>query len=117
MDNQRALDLLEQVVAEKGDGYVYERGPKRDCLYATYDEDGVAVAPSCIVGHWAVAAGASLADLSPYEGRAADATVPLLGLGVAPVSAISTALQRAQTAQDAGFTWGEALVAAKEVLS
>ena len=47
---EKAYEAMKEAVAEKGEGYVYERIDGNECTYAEPDEHGN-FQPSCIVGH------------------------------------------------------------------
>lgn len=104
-DYDQTIELLQRAVIEKGDGYIY---PKRDVEGPTcvYKEDAT---PSCIVGH-----------VLSYIGLLDEAIDGMGPVGLQPWRRQFTdnalwALGRAQSLQDKGETWGEALIAAKEV--
>jgi hypothetical protein len=101
---EETTELLQRAVAEKGDGYVYDADGAM-CRYAE-EETG---APSCIVGH-----------VLDYVGLLDQAEEGAGALGVDGVKMNFTnraghMLWAAQIMHDHGRTWGEALVAAKEV--
>lgn len=99
--------LLVRAVEEKGADYVYEKvpgfwsdGTPMDDVTCNYFHDGK---PSCIVGHVFSYCGIERVE---REGDNARTMAVELGIGDA---LIGEALDRAQAAQDAGKTWGEAL--------
>jgi hypothetical protein len=120
-------DLMEGAVALKGEDYVYpKRAESEDEIGwggCDYVRDGQ---PSCIVGHVLVAAGVPVEQLAAHEGNSAWTVVPALKPEWGGVdddshyypesSPIARALDKAQSLQDAGSTWGEALEAFKEEL-
>jgi hypothetical protein len=124
---QYVTRLMEEAVALKGEDYVYEQPTSNpdDILsptcYYVWDNQ-----PSCIVGHVLYAAGVPLDDLHEHEGNAAlmvaAALIPEWNDGkddssrVGPTRLVR-ALDKAQSAQDSGSTWGEALRAFKEELT
>lgn len=92
--------VLEALVAEFGEGYVYKEevrkaGRDAECLY---QEDGK---PSCIVGHVLYRLGVKYDSEWEYWGARRV-------LGDAPEE-VKEGLSRAQGYQDCGKTWGEAL--------
>jgi hypothetical protein len=109
-------DLIEGAVALKGEDYVYPRRETSEDEIGwggcDYIRDGQ---PSCIVGHVLVAAGVDPTALSLEEGQSAwTVTARLLPEWGTD---IQRALDSAQSAQDQGMTWGEALEAFKEELN
>lgn len=112
---------IEAVVAEKGADYVYPGSDTGSCWYARQDDDNNLV-PSCIVGHVLHRLGFNLTYLhDTYEGTR------FVGLGTYGVYTDTTyqsipehvaiALSDAQSKQDNGETWGEALAAYKNSLN
>lgn len=107
------LEAMEKAVAKRGADYVYEK-PREDpptaagsqCLYVHHRGTEQEV-PGCIVGQVYFDL---LGELVPrtYEGASA-------GLAVrnTPLRLAIALLDSAQSEQDAGFTWGEALEAAR----
>lgn len=111
----KALELLEAAVAERGADYVYERigfdsnstGPS--CVYVRSG------CPSCLVGLAMTKAGTPIEQLAEWDTRfECDAQSVLLDDGLATAGAAEV-LTVAQSVQDDGGTWGEALDAAKEL--
>lgn len=118
-----ALDLTKQVVAERGDDYVYVNpeglragtlgppsGPGKplmtaDCSYVHRLANGE-VAPGCLAGNVLARAGVSLEVLSTYEG----CSVPVFAedAGFADEEAADV-LGVMQAMQDRGASWGLAL--------
>lgn len=124
----QALEALAQAVERKGEGYVYtdqatgiragtdewyDKGV--DCRYAGPDGE-----PACIVG-----TALSIADRAAFEAvrviEAADGSFPAIHLhrGTKSIPVVATAdaanvFYWAQTVQDSGATWGEALGAARK---
>jgi hypothetical protein len=96
-----AIELLQEAVAERGDGYV----DRNAGFYVSHGR------PSCLVGLALVKAGVSVAALSDCEGWSAvglPGRLPILTHRAAEV------FQAAQNLQDSGQPWGDALIAAKE---
>lgn len=114
------LDLLGKAVALKGDGYrdpgVYQRDGiniATDCRYYNVDDAGEPDfgSPSCIVGHVLYFEGigvhASVNESTGFADLVHELPIRFSDEG-------HTALMRAQMVQDAGGTWGDALLAAKD---
>ena len=110
IDTDEVLADLQTIVTEYGDGYVDPNFATGCCYY--HPSTG---APSCIVGHvlnkHGLLMGVADADVNYHPVR--DVTV--IHYAFTPEAEI--VLEVAQSAQDAGKTWGEALVAAKEAAS
>lgn len=120
-----ALDLLKQVVTDRGEDYVYvnEKGQQAgqlnseagglklmttDCSYVHELPNGELV-PGCIAANVFARAGVSLIVLATYEG----CSVPVFAedAGFADEWAADL-LGIAQAIQDRGATWGQALAEA-----
>lgn len=121
-----ALDLLKQVVTDRGEDYVYVNplgqragsvgqpaGPGKplmaaDCYYVHRTANGE-VTPGCIAAQVLVRRGVSLEVLATYEG----CSVPVFAedAGLTDEWAADL-LGVAQAAQDQGATWGFALAEA-----
>jgi hypothetical protein len=108
----RALELLREVIFEKGEDFVYEAvGPDEECLYV---HDG---RPACIVGHVLVRAGVSLAELVEVE------TCTPMDTHRGPAfltwadEHARRLLTRVQDGQDNGKPWGVALDVALDILA
>jgi hypothetical protein len=122
IDKARALQLLEEAVAERGADYVY---PHQHCDYAVRDSAiDVAPAPACIVGVALAKAGVSIAVLETLDGSVSCAASMLRQMGTVHLDDEAVdAWQAAQVVQDGPFgvtgrgTWGDALAAAKGVLA
>lgn len=123
VDAAKAIELLERAVKEKGAKYVDPNANTVGCQYA--DEKGQ---PLCIVGHVMsyldvdlrpVVTGGDFEDIERVWGWGVSAVELGYALGAAPHPGVSLTddavwtLGRAQTIQDDGNTWGEALEAAK----
>lgn len=122
------LEQLRAAVALKGKDYRYtedpaNRGGESPTDYA-YERDGQ---PSCIVGHVLIGLGMDPAVFrEDYVNPIADETSTVNATKFThchddlPIKAESSAVLRAlitaQSRQDQGMTWGEALVAAKYAL-
>jgi hypothetical protein len=113
IDALRAVELLEKAVAERGEEWVYQR--VHDPLY-DFCGDGVCLyvnegQPSCLVGMALVLHGVPVQRLEEINRVGAGA----LHDHFAEVVAASAAevFREAQTAQDSGATWGDALSAAR----
>lgn len=105
---RRALELLIDVVEAYGEDTVYERVPHHTGSRCVYVNEGK---PSCLVGHVLVRAGCQVDVLQRF-----DDGVPagVIHWHIPQVSGdAARVLDAAQTSQDIGYTWGEALEAAK----
>ena len=106
-----ARELLTRAVEEKGADYVYPRVDNPDgCLYFESN------APSCIVGHVLAYKG-----MEPFEDDAEYNASTVHSLRHRMLFEVDNdrtfeALRTAQTRQDSGSTWGDALRAALSVL-
>jgi hypothetical protein len=108
----RALALLREVIAEKGEDYVYPQfepeaagdlGAVMECFYVRDD------APSCIVGRVLHRAGVTLDELRAVEGwTPVDLEHAPQFTRWADDMALEL-LHEVQNEQDAGRSWGEAL--------
>ncbi|MFJ8818180.1 hypothetical protein [Amycolatopsis thermoflava] len=115
IDVDRALQLLREVVAERGADTVYQpvrlgasrpdRAPLPNCVYA---HNG---APSCLVGHALHRAGVPVEDLAKMTGQIDELSWWPESLDVGS-DAVEVFLA-AQYAQDEGSPWGDALAAAE----
>jgi hypothetical protein len=123
LTEQRAIELLEAEVAAEGDSYVY---PQREAIEDLGDGTEYQSArcdyvrderPSCLVGRALHAYGVSIEQLKSIEGT----SIGAFGQQFTPVSwlphSVAGLLYAAQNAQDGGQTWGEALIAAKDMAS
>lgn len=101
-----AVALLKEIVAEKGEDFVYERiyDASKDDSVCRYVEAG---APSCLVGNFLARLGVSLEEMVGLEGKAASFVMEHLTPDVGPKTI--TLLNEAQYHQDAGKPWGYAL--------
>ncbi len=104
-DLDQTIELLQRAVTEKGDGH------RAQCQYQKRDDEGEKTGqPICIVGH--VLAYTGLLNQAREGER-------VFGLPVSITDqftpAALEALNVAQLEQDDAKTWGEALIAAKEV--
>lgn len=108
IDARRALELLVDVVDQYGEDTVYERITVKGRPVCLYVHDGQ---PSCLVGHALAKAGADvemLESLNPgVAALSLDVHVPNVDSGAAAV------FQAAQSVQDYGGMWGEAIDNAK----
>jgi hypothetical protein len=106
----RTVELLHEVIAEKGENFVYrEPGDSDACLYAHGDE------PGCLVGQVLFRAGVPMEDIAALD-KAASTDVASLAAEFErwmPRSAVDL-LSDAQNQQDGGATWGYALEFALE---
>lgn len=116
LTREKALELLEKAVAEKGEDFVYTSpiADTRVCQYIDSSSN-----PSCIVGHVVkylsdeLGNQAVFLELGEHEGQSAlDLVLP----GVVFDSEAALALATAQEVQDSmEDTWGTALKRAREV--
>lgn len=133
-------EALERIVAEKGEDYVYPLAGD-DCVYAEKTSDGYV--PSCIVGHVVAALDAeafkNAAEYEQVNGESGGVSdffqygfyygddrndwgeypeeSEEYQPGIIHDEVLTSALQIAQTTQDYGFTWGEALENYRAVLA
>jgi hypothetical protein len=111
---EKAIELLEKAVAEKGEDFVYQY-PAHIAACQYIDEYGH---PSCIVGHAVKYLSDELGNhdmftmLEEYEGNSAhDLALP--GVDILPEASMVLAI--AQEVQDSmEYTWGNALDRARE---
>jgi hypothetical protein len=117
IDKDKALELLDAAVTLKGADYVLPYG--EGCLY--FEEDGTT--PVCIVGHALASVGVKLGDLGPikisnsfsnYYGKDAemDNQRVLRSTEIDGVELSEDArlvFDQAQSYQDEGWSWGEAV--------
>ncbi|MCT2594241.1 hypothetical protein LHJ74_30775 [Streptomyces sp. N2-109] len=117
--DEEVMDILREVVAENP-GYIYKAPPEvpphvkdvdTKCHYVHTDPDGSNVRPGCVVGHVLHHMGIPLDTLKLHEG--APATTVLYRLTDAD-EYVRSALEMAQTWQDSGYPWAEALNAAEK---
>lgn len=112
----RTIDLLREIVEERGSDYVYPGQPARSdvpgvlCYYV--NADGT---PGCIVAQVLHRNGTTLQQLAKHEGETpfSEPFVSAFGL----TFDVSNILKAAQGIQDDGYTWGAALAAAEDVAS
>jgi hypothetical protein len=103
---------LELIVRQKGEDYKYPH--KEKCVY--YEPDG---APSCILGHLLHKHGVTRDDLTQHRvNNSAAAGSLFAGSIIAPTDpkeadALRALLSEAQSYQDAGNPWGQALDAGR----
>lgn len=106
---QAALNLLRAAVEVRGEDYVYAPLALKEgggvCRYV--DNDGC---PSCIVGLALALAGADIEDLKELDNRWVGVLSAEYLHEIAPISSeASDIFSAAQSAQDLGKTWGQAL--------
>lgn len=130
IDAARAYELLQAVVRNAGENYTDPSyAARRTCVY---QRDGK---PSCIVGHALVLADVSLSGLQYMDAQRNEGSMcekkcgscdfcvsgssairdVVLPKGLQITSDARAVLGSAQSLQDAGRTWGEALQAAQKV--
>jgi hypothetical protein len=119
IDAARAMTLLREVVAEKGAGYRYEKVKSIGAMACLYVHRGNC---SCLIGHALHRAGVSTSELGVLDQYGNDDG----DTGIAQVhdrlpdrfqltgDAVEI-LAAAQSAQDHGLSWGDALNAAEEM--
>lgn len=117
VDKATVLELLREVVAEKGEDYVYEASytASYQCVYVLHGEC------SCLVARVLHKLGVSIEDLARLdtssEGGGAVAVWQAIEVDLIPGLTFTPeareALMSAQFAQDGFKTWGEALQAAE----
>jgi hypothetical protein len=119
LDRGQALVFLEKALGEKGADYVYTLGGRDVKTYneqnshtmrCQYFEDGQ---PSCLVGHVLSYMGYN-ERVVPEHDSASNVVNTVLGISTG--IDVLQALDKAQELQDTGYTWGEAVEAAKEIL-
>jgi hypothetical protein len=115
LTRDKAIELLERAVAEKGEDFVYT-SPVRGSGVCQYIDDSNN--PSCIVGHAFKYLSDELgnhdifAELNEHEGSSAHDIV-LPGVTITPKASMVLAI--AQDVQDSmEYTWGNALERARE---
>lgn len=106
--DEKIMATLREVVAERPE-FIYQKplaseGNVAVCRYVHGD------VPGCLVGQVLHRLGVSLGTLSVHEGQPAHSLADTLDIGS---QAVRWALNAAQTAQDGGSTWGEALACAE----
>lgn len=116
---EEALALLERAVAEKGEDYVYPDHGRADTDYRTSHGSCVyqtrhTKQPACIVGHVLDYAGrlGDVVEAGLNQNGVTRLTVAGFGLKVFTHRA-GQVLGKAQSSQDNGGSWGEALAAAR----
>ena len=136
LDIERTRELLAQALADRGPDYVYRSLEGTGCLYwhdprdpdhrpdqysnpDTYDDRGAQGQPGCLVGYVLHAAGVPGTELARREQR--DALTLLKELTEAGVVTADqdtrTLLLCAQTQQDEGAEWGQAIRDAEQRLA
>lgn len=118
LDALTALDLLKQVVTDKGDEYVYtnhlghragsvinESGHVADCYYV-HDVPGRELSPGCIAGAVLHRAGVPLIELQAWESNGVHTFADECGWADEEAGHL---LGIAQATQDTGSSWGMAL--------
>jgi hypothetical protein len=121
IDVKQALALLEQAVATQGEDFVYNPGGEGSCHYSPnpeiYYHDDPQAQTGCLVGVALRLVGIDLGDLNGSISSLWD--VALDNGEVPEVRALTNdavrVMQRAQSRQDTGATWGEALNTARAV--
>jgi len=104
-----ALELLNQVVRDKGEGFVYDEDEREECVYI---ENG---RPSCIVGHvfHALGVNSEFRDSMGEVRNVGGAVTVLHREGeIAFTQKAASLLQRVQVRQDNGLMWGFAVAQA-----
>lgn len=106
IDKSRALELLDQAVAEKGAEYVDPAVEIGRCNYVQVEGDGDLV-PGCIVGYAMNNAGVPLHELA-LEGIVTEIDWERW-CDVKLSDGAASVLRRAQSMQDDGMQWGAAV--------
>lgn len=122
IDREKALELLAAEVRTEGPQFVYKRAQRLDdngdiegvaCRYVENDN------PSCLVGRVLFRAGVHIEVIRgldfQWEGVSESIREAYFPDDVYLTDDAREVLQAAQTAQDSGLTWGEALRAARSV--
>lgn len=112
----RALALLEEIVAEKGADYVYtedpvtieKQGGHTACFYAAADSS----TPGCIIGHLIHQLNPDT-NLNHLDGYGAIGAINSAGYLVELYSKTGRLLVNVQNRQDSGSSWGDSLARAK----
>jgi hypothetical protein len=114
----QTLDLLKQVVAIKGEGYIYpeseKEAPDGSCRYVLPNGS-----PSCIVGYVLDLVGLDLAELFPdfdYNTLPVTMVAKRTEVGSMFDEKALEVLTGAQDYQDLEYTWGESLARAAELV-
>lgn len=120
IDAARVRELFAAALADRGEGYVYQRPAQGDaCLYwhnpsSETQPPGVAGQPGCLVGYVLHAAGVPGTTLAANEGQDSSTVCDRLrAAGVVTVTyRAKSLLSDAQERQDDGAPWGEAVARA-----
>lgn len=110
------LVLLREVIAEKGEGYIYRRRTEHhvgngvfvSCFYVEYDQ------PSCIVGHVLHRAGVPIDDIRRVEGQTPLDVEVQDRFDAWADGGARWLLNEVQANQDEQHSWGESLRLALE---
>jgi hypothetical protein len=110
--DEKIMATLREVVAERPE-FIYQKPPASEgrvpvCRYVHGD------VPGCLIGHVLHRLGVSLETLSVQEGQPAQHLTETLGIGG---DAVRWAMGAAQSVQDSGSTWSEALAGAERELA
>lgn len=118
----KAMSLVDEAIAERGEDFVYKKQPGMDCKYVhegvvwddeaeTYVDDESVSEPGCLVGLALHKAGIPLVKMQAAEGS--DAAGLLNSLEQRGYITFTTEaadfLDAVQENQDSGYAWGEAL--------
>lgn len=117
IEADQALDLVRQVVEKAGPNYTYEAPKGLGCSYL----QPISRKPSCLIGQALVKAGVPVGTLEWLDRNVGSIyNLPTRGGGDAALPGGTVLTQGAldvfsgaQTVQDKGDTWGDALEAAK----
>lgn len=117
LDVPRALELLEEVVNEKGPDFVYKVDAPPGvtvgaCTYVHYVGPERSRAPGCLVGHVLFKAGVDLYDMEELDRYGAVGACAHRGALQIDAGAL-TVLAAAQGLQDREQSWGAALDGAR----
>lgn len=108
-------EALEAVVRERGDGYMYQQdfsNGSSSCKYIARSISKGRVIPACIVGATMSYLGVSDSTLRRWDNNVGGTSILDIQTNLIPEDA-QIALQEAQSVQDRGNTWGNALQAYK----
>jgi hypothetical protein len=108
------MELLREVVAEKGSDYVDETQSTRGCVYTHEGK------PSCLIGHVLHRFGYSVENLHGFDMRGeyigSNGIHEIIKDRLVPADDVALkTLRAAQEEQDDGMPWGDALAEAESV--
>lgn len=114
IETSDAIRILDEIVEECGEGYVYYRTADGRCQYLRGDEYGSDV-PDCIIGHLLARKGVSIGKISQIEDWSVGRALEYFAEAGVVNSSLSTRgfLSDLQRKQDDGLPWSKALTYAK----